>query len=44
VIKLIGVLLIEQDKKWSTGRKYFDMNEYYQFIHDHKTESDHIAA
>ncbi len=44
VIRLIGALLIEQDEKWSTGRKYFDMSEYYQFINDHKTVSDHIAA
>ena len=44
VIRLIGALLIEQDEKWSTGRKYFDMHEYYQFINDQKAESDHIAA
>ena len=44
VIRLIGALLIEQDEKWSTGRKYFEMNEYYQYIHDYKTEADHIAA
>jgi len=44
VVRLIGALLIEQDEKWSTGRKYFDMSEYYQFINDSKTKSDHIAA
>jgi len=44
VIRLIGALLIEQDEKWLTGRKYFDMSEYYQFINDQKLESDHIAA
>jgi len=44
VIRLIGALLIEQDEKWSTGRKYFDMHEYYQFINDQKADSDHIAA
>jgi len=44
VIRLIGALLIEQDEKWSTGRKYFDMSDYYQFINDQKTKSDHIAA
>jgi len=44
VIRLIGALLIEQDEKWSTGRKYFDMSEYYQFIHDHKSITDHVAA
>ena len=44
VIRLIGALLIEQDEKCSTGRKYFDMSDYYHFINDHKSESDHIAA
>ena len=44
VIRLIGALLIEQDEKWSTGRKYFDMHEYYQFINDQKADSDYIAA
>ena len=44
VIRLIGALLIEQDEKWSTGRKYFDMSEYYQFINGHKTEADHMVA
>ena len=29
VIRLIGALLIEQDERWSTGKKYFDMQEYY---------------
>jgi len=44
VIRLIGALLIEQDEKWSTGRKYFDMSEYYHFIAEHKSTSDGIAA
>jgi len=44
VIRLIGALLIEQDEKWSTGIKYFDMSDYYQFINDCKTKSNHIAA
>lgn len=26
VIRLIGALLMEQDEKWQTGRKYFDMD------------------
>ncbi len=33
-IRLIGALLIEQDEKWSTGRKYFEMDQY----HASKTE------
>lgn len=31
-IRLIGALLIEQDEKWSTGRKYFEMDDYYIFL------------
>ena len=30
VIRLMGALLIEQDEKWQTGRKYLDMQLYYQ--------------
>jgi putative transposase len=29
--RLIGALLMEQDESWSTGRKYFDMEEYWQW-------------
>jgi hypothetical protein len=28
----MGALLMEQDEKWQTGRKYFDMDLYYQTI------------
>ncbi len=28
--RLMGALLMEQDEKWSTGRKYFDMDVYHQ--------------
>ncbi len=39
-IRLIGALLIEHDEKWSTGRKYFEMDVYYNsLIQDEKTES-----
>ncbi|HDR05948.1 MAG TPA: IS256 family transposase [Candidatus Marinimicrobia bacterium] len=30
VIRLIGALLIEHNEKWLTGKKYFDMEEYYE--------------
>ncbi len=33
VIRLMGALLMEQDEKWQTGRKYFDMELYYQTVH-----------
>jgi len=32
VIRLMGALLMEQDEKWQTGRKYFDMDLYYQSV------------
>ena len=28
VIRLLGTLLMEQDEKWASGRKYLDMEEY----------------
>lgn len=28
VIRLLGALLMEQDEKWTTGKKYSDMEEY----------------
>lgn|SRR5690554_85727 len=32
VIRLMGALLMEQSEKWQTGRKYFDMDLYYQTV------------
>ncbi len=32
VIRLIGALLMEQDEKWQTDRKYFEMALYYQAL------------
>jgi putative transposase len=34
--RLIGALLMEQDETWSTGRKYFDMDEYWQWKRQQK--------
>lgn len=31
LIRLIGALLMEQDEKWTTGKKYLDMEEYHQY-------------
>ena len=28
VIRLLGALLMEQDENWTTGKEYFDMEEY----------------
>lgn len=44
VIRLIGALLMEQDEKWTTGRKYFEMNEYYQHIAKEKQSTKTVAA
>lgn len=30
-IRIIGALLMEQDKKWVSGRKYIDMTEYFEW-------------
>jgi len=30
-IRLIGALLMEQDEKWASGRKYLDMTEYFEW-------------
>lgn len=34
VIRLMGALLMEQDEKWQTGRKYLDMDLYYETLDD----------
>jgi len=30
-IRLIGALLMETDEKWASGKKYFDMAEYFEW-------------
>jgi len=42
VIRLMGALLIEQDEKWQTGRKYLDMQLYYQ-VQDKESKSGTAA-
>lgn len=37
-IRLIGAMLIEQHEKWTSGHKYFDMDEYYQFAEQSKNK------
>jgi len=45
VIRLMGALLMEQSEKWQTGRKYFDMDLYYQTIkQDLKKDSKKTIA
>jgi transposase-like protein len=36
LLRLIGALLIEQDEKWSSGKKYLSVEEYYQFRSAHQ--------
>lgn len=43
VIRLLGSVLIEQDEKWSS-RKYFDMDDYYQFVNDQQIAANQSAA
>lgn len=41
VIRLMGALLMEQSEKWQTGRKYFEMDLYYQSL---KNETKEMVA
>ena len=43
VIRLMGTLLMEQDEKWQTGRKYFDMELYYHTVRGNDSEDDTAA-
>ena len=37
LIRLIGAMLIEQDEKWTTGKKCLSMKDYYQHQATHKS-------
>lgn len=39
VIRLMGALLIELDEKWQTGRRYFEMELYYQELNKDQESS-----
>ena len=43
-IRLNGALLIEHDEKWSAGRKYFDMDDYYDFINQDRAANNSYVA
>lgn len=43
VIRLMGALLMEQDEKWQTGRKYFDMDLYYQVLQKKASNNSAVA-
>ena len=38
MIRLIGALLVEHDERWSTGKKYMDMQEYYDGLGERKAD------
>jgi len=43
-IRLIGALLIEHDEKWSAGKKYFKMDDYYNFLNlDRVADNSSVA-
>jgi len=42
VVRLMGALLMEQNEKWQTGRKYFNMDLYYQSL-EKGSKSTHVA-
>lgn len=44
VIRLIGALLMEQDGKWQTSRKYFEMALYYQTFSESKDSAKAAAV
>lgn len=41
--RLMGALLMEQSEKWETGRKYFEMELYYQSVRDKDDASNQAA-
>lgn len=42
--RLIGALLQEQHEEWLTGRKYFDMSEYFEWKQSHRTSPGKAAS
>ena len=39
-VRLIGALLMEQHEVWSTGKRYFDMQPYWEWKEDQETTGD----
>ncbi|MGI6235779.1 MAG: IS256 family transposase [Christensenellales bacterium] len=47
LIRLIGALLMEHDEKWSSGRKYLEMDQYFQSLKEkphHKNDKNADVA
>lgn len=38
--RLIGALLVEQDEVWTEGKKYFDMEEYWDWMESQTSSED----
>ncbi len=44
ILRLLGALLIEHDEKWSTGKRYFDMTEYYRLIEEEQKTANAVTT
>lgn len=42
-LRLLGALLMEQDEKWTTSRKYFDMTEFLEWRSDKKKSDSKVV-
>lgn len=42
VLRLIGALLMDQDEKWASGKKIFDMAEFLQWRKDRPKDSNKV--
>ncbi|ETA81163.1 IS256 family transposase, partial [Youngiibacter fragilis] len=38
-VRLLGAVLLEIDNKWAGGRKYLDMDEYYEYLSQQQSRS-----
>lgn len=43
-LRLLGAYLMERDEDWISGRKYFDMGDYWEFQTPETKREDHQAA
>src|SRR5690554_5060712 len=43
-MRLIGALLLEQHEVWSTGRLYFNMDEFWEWKREQEREKDDTSA
>lgn len=43
VLRLLGAMLMEQDEKWATSRRYFDMAEFLEWRKNKKKSSSKVT-